>query len=113
MNRASLDRELLDRVSQNSTTHGKFHFSLDSNFALHQAIVKVLDWWLNHFVVEDALGQFNGKGRDLAIFLKQSKVLEDELGRKVFKKILKEIERYDWVAKFEIYLEIGQYFNRF
>ena len=108
-----MNRALLDRVSQNGTTHGKLHFFLDSNFALHQITLKVTDSWLNHFVVEDALGQFNDKGRDLAIFLKQSSVLEDELGRKVFKKILKEIERYDWVAKFEIYLEIGQYFHRF
>ena len=42
--------------------------------------------------------------------LEQSDILEDKLGRKLFKMILKEIGRYDWVTKLEIYLAIGQYF---
>ena len=69
--------------------------------------MKVLDSCLNRFVVEEALGQFSDKERNLAIFLEQSSILKDELERKVFKKILKEIKRYDWVAKLKIYLEIG------
>ena len=110
MNLAQLDLESLDRALQNSTTHGRLHFSLNLNLAIHQTTVKILDSWLNHFVVENALGQFNNRGGDLAIFLKRSSILEDELGRKVFKKILKEIQRYDWAKKLKIYLEIGQYF---
>ena len=110
MNLAKLDPESLDRALQNSTTHGRLYFSLNLNFVIHQTTVKVLDSRLNHFVVEDALGKFNNRGGDLAISLKQSSILEDELGRKVFKKILKEIQRYDWVTKLKIYLEIGQYF---
>ena len=110
MNLESLVPESLDRALLNSTTRGRFHFPLNSNFVTYQTTVKGLDLWLNHFVAEDELGQFDDEGGDLAIFLKESSMLEDDLGRKAFKKILKEIQRYDWVTKLEIYLEIGPYF---
>ena len=64
----------------------------------------------SNFFLEDAFGQSEDNGEDLEIILEQSNILEDELGRKLFKRILKEIGRYDWVTKLDIYLAIGQYF---
>ena len=95
------------------------HFLLYSNplewltFRLIQILrnsLEIYDACFNNFFLEDLFGQFEDNGEDLAIMLEQSDILEDKLGRKLFKMILKEIGRYDWVTKLEIYLAIGQYF---
>lgn len=72
--------------------------------------LEIYDECFNNFFLEDLFGQFEDNGEDLAIILEKSHILEDKLGRKLFKMILKEIGRYDWVTKLEIYLAIGQYF---